>query len=176
MTDTKTLSPLAEIVFIGEMAKQSHFADIAADKLAIHSESDSNEIWGAIQSILVAAANVSKILWPPNKKYKARGNYLRELLGIDNDNVLSNRTLRNHLEHYDERIEKWFETTSSAVYFDAKIDPFEKTAMSLPQFFHRTYNPLTREITFRNESFDLAAILDSLAKIREKSRAFALIK
>ena len=176
MTDTKKLSPLAETVFIGEIVKQSNFADIAADKLVMQSESDSDEIWGAIQSILVAAANVSKILWSPNKKYKARGNYLRELLGIDDDNVLSNRTLRNHLEHYDERIEKWFDTNSSAAYFDAKIDPFEKTAMSLPQFFHRTYNPITREITFRHESFDLAAILDALAKIREKSGAFALIK
>ena len=172
MTDNKKLNPLAEMALIGEIVTQSKFAERAADQLA--KSTDSVEVWGSIQSILVAAANVSKILWPVGKPYMARGKYLRQLLGVDDNNLLSDRTFRNHFEHYDERIEDWFDNNSSAVYMDSRIDPFEPTPWSLPQFSHRSYNPVRQTLTFRNESIDLAAVLSALAEIREKCRFFAL--
>ena len=172
MTDNKKLNPLAEMALIGEIVTQSKFAERAADRLA--KSTDSVEVWGSIQSILVAAANVSKILWPVGKPYMARGKYLRQLLGVDDNNLLSDRTFRNHFEHYDERIEDWFDNNSSAVYMDSRIDPFEPTPWSLPQFSHRSYNPVRQTLTFRNESIDLAAVLSALAEIREKCRFFAL--
>lgn len=172
MTDNKKLKPLAEMALIGEIVTQSKFAEKAADQL--DKSSDSVENWGSIQSILVAAANVSKILWPARKRYMARGKQLRELLGVDDDSLLSDRTLRNHFEHYDERIEDWFDSNNSAVYMDSRIDPFEPTPLSLPQLFHRSYNPTSRTLSFRNESIDLAAVLAALTEIREKCRFFAL--
>jgi hypothetical protein len=172
MTDNKKLKPLAELVLIGEIVMQSKFAEKAADQLA--KSSDSVEVWGSIQSILVAAANVSKILWPSGKRSKTRGKHLRELLGVDENNLLSDRTFRNHFEHYDERIEDWFYSINSAVYSDFCIDPFEPTPFSLPQFYHRSYNRITGKLTFRNESIALAAVLAALAEIREKCRPFAL--
>jgi hypothetical protein len=172
MTDKKKLKPLAEMALISEIVIQSKFAEKAADQLA--ESSDSVEVWGSIQSILVAAANVSKILWPAKKQYMARGEQLRDSLGVDDDNLLSDRTFRNHFEHYDERIEDWFERSISAVYMDSRIDPFEPTTLSLPQFFHRSYNPTSRTLSFRNESIDLSAVLTALAEIREKCRLFAL--
>ena len=172
MTDNKKLKPIAEMALIGEIVTQSKFAEKAADQLA--KSSDSVEVWGSIQSILVAAANVSKILWPARKQYMARGKQLRELLGIDDNNLLSDRTLRNHFEHYDERIEDWFDSNNSAVYMDSRIDPFEPTPLRLPQLFQRSYDPISRTLSFRDESIDLAAVLASLSEIREKCRFFAL--
>ena len=172
MADNKKLKPIAEMALIGEIVTQSKFAEKAAVQLT--KSSDSVEVWGSIQSILVAAANVSKILWPARKRYMARGKQLRELLGVDDDNLLSDRTFRDHFEHYDERIEDWFDNNNSAVYMDSRIDPFEPTPWSLPQFFHRSYNPISQTLSFRNESIDLAAVLAALAEIREKCRFFAL--
>jgi hypothetical protein len=172
MPDDKNRKPLAEMALISEIVNQSKFAEKAADQLA--KSSNSVEIWGSIQSILVAVANVSKFLWPAKKQYMARGKGLRELLGVDDDNLLSDRTFRNHFEHYDERIEDWFESSNSAVYMDSRIDPFEPTPLSLPQFFHRSYNPTSQTLSFRNESIDLSAVLTALAEIREKCRFFAL--
>ena len=171
MTDNKKLKPLTEQVFICEIVTQSKFAEKAADQLA--KASDPIEVWGAIQSILVAAANVSKILWPA-KSYKARGKQLRELLSVDDRNLLSDRTFRNHFEHYDERIEDWFDNNNSAIYMDSRIDPFEPTPWSLPQVFHRSYNPTSQTLSFRDESIDLKAVLTALAEIREKCRFFVL--
>ena len=172
MTENKKIKPLAEMALVSEIVTQAKFAEKAADQLT--NTSDSVEVWGSIQSILVAAANVSKILWPVRKKNKARGKHLRDLLGVDTDNLLSDRTLRNHFEHYDERIEEWFENNNSVVYMDSKIDPFEPTPLSLQQFFHRNYNPTSKALSFRGESIDLAAVLSELANIREKCRFFAL--
>jgi len=172
MTDSKKLNPVAEMVLISEIVTQSKIAEMAAVQL--NKSSDSIEVWGSIQSILVASANVSKILWPARKRYMARGKQLRKLLGVEDNNLLSNRTLRNHFEHYDERIENWFESKNSAVYMDSRIDPFEPTPFSPQQYFHRSYNPASRTLSFRNESIELTAVLAALTEIREKCRFFAL--
>jgi len=172
MTENKKLKPLAEQVLLGEIVTQSKFAEKAADQLIQYSDSD--EVWGSIQSILVAVANVSKILWPSREKYNARGQQLRELLGVDDKNLLSDRTFRNHFEHYDERIEEWFDSNNSAVYRDFRIDPCEPTPWSFPQFSHRSYNPISRMLSFRDESIDLGAVLAALAEIRKKCRVFCL--
>lgn len=161
------------MALIGEIVTQAKFAEIAAYQLT--NTTDFVETWAAIQSILVSTANISKILWPARPQNKVRGEYLRELLGVDEDNLLSDRTFRNHFEHYDERIEKWFEDNNSAVYMDSAIDSFEPTTFSLPKFYHRSYNPMTKTLSFRGESMDLLAILTELAKIRKKCRGFVAL-
>jgi hypothetical protein len=168
------LKALAELVFVGEIVNQAKFAERAAERLkATADDIDPVEVWGAIQSILIAAGNVSKILWPPRKTSAERGEMLRELLDVDDRNPLSDRHFRNHFEHYDERIEDWFAESGSAVCIDSRIDPFDSPWGRNPANFHRGYNPLTKTLTFRGESTDLAAILSALQEIRHKCRYLA---
>ncbi len=168
------LEALEELVFIGEIVNQAKFADRAAQHLETASGADPIEIWGAIQSVLIAAANVSKILWPIRKSSVVRGDALRKLLDVDDRNPLSDRSLRNHFEHYDERIEDWFKGEYSAVYIDSSIDPFDSAWGRNLANVHRGYNPLTKTLTFRGDSTDLAAILGALEAIRQRCRNLAL--
>lgn len=175
MTGDSQMKALAELVFIGEIVKQAKIAKRAAERLpATTDHFDELEVWCSIQSILVAAGNVSKILWPSRKTSAARGEMLRTLLNVDDRNLLSDRKFRNHFEHYDERIEDWFEKNRSAVYMDSRIDPFESIWGSNPANLHRAYNPLTQTLTFRGESVDLAALLNVLEEIQHKCRHLAL--
>ncbi|MDD4013970.1 MAG: hypothetical protein PHW14_07245 [Candidatus Omnitrophica bacterium] len=168
------MKALAETVFIGEIVLQSKIAELAAKRLsAIKDNFDQIEVWSSIQSILVAAGNVSKILWP-QKEHEARGERLRELLKVDDNNILSDRKFRNHFEHYDERIEDWFKKQSSAVYSDLAVDPFKSIWGNVPTNQHRAYDPLAQTLTFRGESFDLAAVLKELKEIRIKCSGFVL--
>lgn len=168
------MKALTETVFIGEIVLQSKIAELAAKHLsAIKDNFDQVEVWSSIQSILVAAGNVSKILWP-YKEYAERGERLRKLLKVTEDNLLSDRKFRNHFEHYDDRIEKWFKGKSSAVYSDLAIDPLKSMRRNFPTNHHRAYDPLTQTLTFRGESFDLAAVLKELKEIRIKCRHFVL--
>lgn len=166
---------LEEMVFIAEIVRQAKIAKRAAEHLqATRDRFDEIEVWLAIQSILVATANVSKILWPSRKSSAARGKTLRKLLNVDDRNMLFDRRFRNHFEHYDTRIEEWSEKNPSAVYMDSIIDPFKSIWGSNPVNRNRAYNPLTRTLTFRGESVDLAALLNLLEEIRHKCHPFAL--
>ena len=169
------MNALAESVFLGEIVLQSKIAELAAKRLSASKDnSDQIEVWSSIQSILVAAGNVSKILWPQKEKCAGRGKRLRELLKVSEDNILSDRKFRNHFEHYDERIEDWFKKQSSAVYSDLAVDPFKSIWGNVPTNQHRAYDPLTQTLTFRGESFDLAVVLKELKEIRNKCSDFAL--
>ncbi len=167
---------MAELIFISEIVKQAKIANRAAERLkATTDHFDEIEVWCSIQSILVAAGNVSKILWPPRKSSTARGNALRTLLGVDDRSPLCDRKFRDHFEHYDERIEGWFENNHSAVYMDSSIDSFGSIWGGNPSNRHRSYNPLTQTLTFRGESVDIASLLHALEEIRNNCRPLALL-
>lgn len=84
-----------------------------------------HRIWAAIQALLVAAGNVSKVLFPaPNRRTRNlapdRGLDLRERLHIADDSVLADRQLRNAFEHFDERIEPWC-SDGGGIYHDGML-------------------------------------------------------
>ena len=159
-------------VFLGEIEHQTRIAGWAAERLTDdENQFDPMEIWSAIQLVLTAAGNVSKILWPPRKSSAPRGAMLRELLDIDDDNPLFDRNIRNHFEHYDERIEDWFATKKSAVYVDQSIGPPTAIRASYPENVHRSYDPSTQTLAFRGEEMDLSSILIALNEIRQRSHS-----
>jgi hypothetical protein len=176
MNEQYEMKPLEEMVFISEIVLQSKIAHRADERLLATRENfDYIEVWCSIQSILVAAGNVSKILWP-QKKCEARGEALRRLLKIEFDHnyLLSDRKFRNHFEHYDERIDAWFAENRSAVYTDLVMNPFPSIFGSSFNNYHRAYNSVTQTLTFRGKTIDLAAVLKELDEIRLKCRPFSL--
>lgn len=175
------LEPLAEMVFIGEIVFQIKIAQRAAELLFDTTKAiDQLDYWNSIQSILTAAAKVSKILWPcnNNKKHierKFRAERLRNLLTISEDNLISKRTIRDHLEHYDERIDEWFKDKKSAVYTDNVIELPKPKWADFPRNYHRSYNPVTKILTFRGDSINIGEVLEELDKIILKCQPYALI-
>jgi hypothetical protein len=167
-----TKDGFARHVFLSEIEFQARLATRAAERLtASVDDLDSLEIWSAIQSILVSAGNVSKILWPSRKSSAARGAMLRELLGIADDSPLSNRTFRNHFEHYDERIEDWLSTRNSAGYVDQLVGSPTRFLGGFPELIHRSYDPSTQTLSYRGESTNLKPVLLALSQIQLKCRS-----
>jgi len=166
------MAGLQEMILLSEIVLQSKIARRAAERLnANHNTQDHVEIWCSIQSILGAAANVSKILWP-NKKYASRGEKLRQLLKVEKDNLLCDRKFRNHFEHYDERIEEWFEKQPSGVYIDLSMNPSLRTSM--PINGHRGYNTFNNTLLFRGELLNFDEVLKALEEIFENCKPYVL--
>lgn len=160
------MNGLQEMVFVGEIVLQTKIAIRAAERLDAEKDGfDHVDVWSSIQSILIAAGNVSKILWP-TREYRSRGEKLRELLKIEEDNLLSNRSFRNHFEHYDERIEDWFSAHPSAVYTDLAMNPSLYIFSGMPANHHRGYNSFNNTIVFRGETLDLGSVLAALEDLR----------
>jgi hypothetical protein len=148
---------------------QSRIAIRAADNLVnIGHGLDHIDTWSSIQLILISAGNVSKILWPPRKASAARGARLRKILSIDDNNPLADRRLRNHFEHYDERIEHWFASKNSSTYKDLIMGPLQGYDRQFPSNVHRGYDNTTQTLTFRGESMNLGAVLKALIEIQQK--------
>jgi hypothetical protein len=167
------MTQLQEMVYIGEIVLQSKIAQRASERLlgATRDNFDKVEVWCSIQSILVAAGNVSKILWP-NEKHKARGERLRQILKVEKGNVLHDRRFRNHFEHYDERIEDWFNNESSAVYTDLAMNPILRGATASRD--HRGYNSFTNTLVFRGETLDLGEVMKALEEILDSCKPYTL--
>lgn len=109
------------------------------------------------------------------KKSKERGEKLREMLYIDENNIIADRNLRNHFEHYDERIETLFENQSSISYIDLAFNPFKPEKWEIPKFYQRAYNQVDRILTFRNETLDLKEVLAALHDIKTKCSAYTFL-
>ena len=154
-----------ESVFMSEIIFQADMADHAAKRLKeIANNSNRYEVWGTIQLILIAAGNVSKILWPAWEVNKARGVQLRSLLGIADDNILSDRKFRNHFEHYDERIEIWTENRKG--FIDWAMNPSFYQCDN--ENISRGYDTSNNTVIFQGETLDLDAVLEALKEVRGK--------
>ena len=101
------------------------------------------EVFRSIHSFLTHASNVSKILWPgtvpkqkhnePDNQYQQRirnikravlrATELRNELGLPKEHILKSRKLRNHLEHFDERIDDWEEHSKNKNFAQDYIGP-----------------------------------------------------
>lgn len=163
-------------VFLGEIDFQSRIALRAADRLTkIGHGLDQVDIWSAIQSILIAAGNVSKILWPSHKASPSRGSMLRELLNVDKNSPLFDRKFRNLFEHYDEHIDHWFATQRSASFTDFSLGPPQGYARQFPSRVHRGYDYTTQTLTYQGESMNLGALVRALADIQQKCRSIIFL-
>lgn len=170
--DRENMKVLQDMVFLSEIVMQSKIALRAAERLQSgNNELDKIDVWSCIQSILVAAGNVSKILWPA-KSYEERGKRLRQILRVEENNPLCDRKFRNHFVHYDDRIEDWFKKYPSAGYTDLAMNP------SLPgnhvYNIHRGYNSFNNTLVFRNEILDMNLILKALEDILKNCKPYVL--
>lgn len=165
------MNGIQEMIFCGEIALQVKIARRANERLlATH---DNIEVWCSIQSILVAAGNISKILNPQERKYKLRGERLRQMLNVENDFVILDRKFRNSFfEHYDSRIEEWFEKNYTASYVDLAMNP---SLFGSNFSTHRGYNSFNNTIVFRGEVLDLNVILKEMEMIIEKCKLYTLV-
>ncbi len=77
--------------------------------------------WIFLQSIVIAAANISKILWGSRQRSTAGGKReqerepLRRQIGIDNSSPFYERHVRNRFEHFDEDLDDWYDKNKPVV-------------------------------------------------------------
>lgn len=140
-----------------------------------------NEVFRGIHSFLTHTSNISKLLWPgrplPRKgetsqNYKSRcrateqrGRVLRKTLGLPNDNhVLKNRELRNHLEHYDERLDEWVAREHRDVLYDY-IGPLDRVSSIAEADKLRQFDIQTGVFAFGGDIYNLKALASAVAEL-----------
>jgi hypothetical protein len=84
----------------------------------------------AIQTILISAANISKLCWGAKEKRpesSRRRKPLRDAIGLQDSSVLNSPQVRNGFEHFDEHLDEWAEGvlagTTPSLYISRTIGP-----------------------------------------------------
>jgi hypothetical protein len=127
-------------------------------------------------ALVAAAGNVSKLLWPPDRRAwtSGRGTALRQGFGVTDANPLANRKLRDHLEHFDERLDQWL-AEHGETFVDLNVAP--PGAIQIeglePGAVLRQLDPATWTYSFRGEEFSLPEIVQAATDLRNRALAVA---
>jgi hypothetical protein len=137
--------------------------DIAGQGL---NNNDQDVFWASIQNCLAASANIAKSLWGQGGKLAAERAAIRQSLNIGDDSPFAATDLRNHLEHFDERLDRWHRTSVRHNYADFIIGPAANTISGMePGDIFRHFDPNTQEVIFWGEHHSLAPLRDALVNL-----------
>lgn len=89
-------------------------------------------VWAGTQLLLSAAANVSKILWPPRGDSEVHCEDLRQLLDVGESSALRDRWLRNSFEHFGQRVVNWASEHTGEPFSDSTIMRSAETGHTKP--------------------------------------------
>lgn len=117
-----------------------------------------DRVWLAIDGILIAAANISRLLWGQAGGKTAERAALRNDLGIHTSSYFRMPTVRNHFEHMDERIESWFKRSagldSVTTAIGWVIPDLDRKA------YFRNYDTATDVVSFWGDTIEIRRLVD----------------
>jgi hypothetical protein len=151
---------------------------IIATKHSLLSEGEDDDTFTYLRTFIHYSAAVSRMFWPPGSGNKAsrqrsenRGTFLRTALGIPDDHPLHSRTLRNHLEHFDERLDDWAESSAHRNIIVNFLGPRASVVGIIDQDIIHHYDPATHIYSFRGAPFDIRALADAVTDVYERIKA-----
>lgn len=185
-------------VYVTEVKSQGYFAYNAIDSLnqalrAVH-EFDGDwvrrnffhaEVFRQTHSFLTHASNISRLFWPPQPRKRKdetpeafaqrqafttkRGTLLLELFGLDDSSPLKSRELRDHLEHYDERLDHWSTISGGRHIATDTIGPPNAIVGIDASNTMRWFDPTTNSFRFRGEEYELRSLAIAVEQLLSKA-------
>lgn len=128
-----------------------------------------DRIFYAIQNLLNAGANISKILWGQKGRFSKERQRLRESIGVSDESQLRQVTMRNHFEHMDERIDRWWVESPNKNHIDKHIGSIRGFEGSNSKDVFRMFNPDTAEVIFWSEKFNIQNLVTEAKAILPKA-------
>lgn len=152
---------------------ESCFNSINAFNAALASDEADDPFVRAMEFIHYVA-KVSRIFWPPGSRDKharqrahRRGEALRRSLSIQTGHPIQVRTLRDHFEHFDERLDHWAEHSKNRNIIGKLLGPRSAVggdAIQDSDIIHH-FDPATKIYAFRGEKFDIQSLASGLDDI-----------
>jgi hypothetical protein len=150
-------------IFLHEALCQADFAKRSYREFEIAlSENDTITVFFRLHHFIVHATNLDKLL--DAKVDSSRYKLLNERVDLSGIDLKLVRTLRNHLEHFDERLDRWVSEYDGHTFFDMNL---VTEAKGFPQkSFLRALDGYT--FKFYGEDFPLQTIFSSLIELEAR--------
>ena len=168
-----------EGVFLEELRARCSACFVAVKELnsALSEQPSERDLFRPANELICQAAMISKLLWPPGhrdassaERARLRGEHLRKIIGVDNDHPVKSRKLRDHFEHYDERLDAWAESSRNHNIIKRFVGPrgaIAGDAIGDGDIIEH-YDPSTKILSFRGESFDIQSLVDGIISVQSK--------
>jgi hypothetical protein len=127
--------------------------------------------WASIQNCLTAVANISKAMWGQGGKYAKERKPLRDSLGVGNNSPLKRTSMRNNFEHFDERLDDWYATSTNRNHLDHMIGPPSTISGLADTDMFRVFDPTTAELVFWGKRYPLRTIMDEVLRLHPIAHA-----
>jgi hypothetical protein len=159
-------------IFQRQVANQC-FAALMAAETAQSALNPVNQdvFWASIQNCLTAVANISKAMWGQGGKYAKERKSLRDSLGVGNNSPLKRTSMRNNFEHFDERLDDWYATSTNRNHLDHMIGPPSTISGVADTDMFRVFDPTTAELVFWGKRYPLKTILDEVRRLHPTALA-----
>jgi len=112
---------------------------------------------------------VSRMLWAPRKKGRARAEELRKFLGLSEDHPLNNSDIQTLFDYCDEENEEWIKKTSGKyILFDyvGDIGTSKHKDVAIENVF-RSYDTKGKIYVYRGTGFQMDAVMTSLRSVSD---------
>ena len=138
-------------LYLSEIEEQCRFATIAWKEIETNNPDTQ---WYSIQALLVAVANVSRLLWPDKRGSAERGRELRKRLLIGDNHPFKSRDMRNAFEHSDQRLDSWVASAERGFHVGGMyIEPVSRALDD--SRFGRNFDRETGAVTFSRQKYDI---------------------
>jgi hypothetical protein len=156
-------------VFQRQVADQCRFV-MASVPIINQASSTGNHdsLWMGCQMFVVGAGNASKALWGEGRSRSTIAPHrqrLRDSLGVTDTSPLYKLDIRNHFEHYDERIDRWWANSVHHNLLDRMIGPPGMVSGLADVDMFRVFDPATGSIFFWGEQYPLQPIATECERI-----------
>jgi len=154
--------------FQSQIEEQCRFGLIAFDDAK--TMPPGTQFWYGMQNLLVAAGNLSKAFWGQGGRLAKNREPLRASLQVEDSSPLRETTMRNHWEHFDERLDVWDATSTMHNYLDHNVGPMHLYAQEMGGMpdeidVFRHFDDTTGVLQFWGDQFALIPIVDEMARI-----------
>ena len=125
---------------------------------------DSQSLLDELQNIVLQGAALSRYFWPVRPEYVARGEQLRNGIGLAENSALKSRSLRNALEHFDERLDVYLNQGIVGRILPQYVGPAPQKEQ-VPYHLFRGFFLDTGEFTLLGEKYDMQPLVEEIVYI-----------
>lgn len=118
-----------------------------------------------LQNMVSQAGALSRYFWPVRKEFFSRGELLRSTFLMTEESPLFSRDLRNAIEHFDERLDKYFAQNLVGCFFPEYVGP-KPLDDGVPGHFFRAFFIDTGEFRLLDEDFKMKPVADEILFIQ----------
>jgi hypothetical protein len=135
--------------------------------------SPSDRVWLALQQLLVAGGNISRLMWGAGGERGNQRAALRASVGVGGGSSFFDPKVRGYFEHADEKIEAWLSKNPTSTYVGRTIgaDTVQVVGETPGQRMHQ-YDPATGIVSFLGVSASVPDLMreagEILVRLREE--------